>query len=83
MVVVPSATGDLVVNTVGQGTGIMVPSGDATLRYVNNVSDGLTLHNSAGSTVPGYEPGVTSMWTFRGDDEWQTISTSLRPSSMP
>ncbi len=76
---VGSAAGDLVVNVVGQGNRIIAPSGDATLRFVDNASSSTTLDNSAGSTSDGGSV-VTSIWSFGSPDEWQTISTSLRPA---
>ena len=77
-VTVVSASGDLVVNTVGQGTSITAPGSGQTQRYLHNSDSSNTLNNSAGSTAPGAAM-VTMTWTFGAVDEWQTISTSLRP----
>jgi hypothetical protein len=71
--------GDLVVNTVGQGTSITAAS-SGTQRFVNNVDGSNTLNNSGGSTAPG-AASVTMTWNFGGSDEWQTISSSLQPSA--
>jgi len=79
-VAVTSATGDLVVNTVGQGNSIVGPGAEATLRFLTNVDDSNTLNNTAGSTIPGGEPAISTTWSFGANDEWQTISTSLVPA---
>lgn len=73
-----SSAGDLVVNTVGQGNSITAPGGGQTQRYVRNVNTSNTLNNSAASTAPGAAM-LTMTWTFGSADEWQTISSSLRP----
>ncbi len=79
-VTVASATGDLVVNTVGQGYGVASVGGGQTQQFLNNVDTGNPLNNSAAATAPGAAGTVTTTWTFGGPDEWQTISTSLVPS---
>lgn len=78
-VTVTSAVDDMVVNTVGHGCGITAAG--QTQRFLNNVSCGNTLDNSAGSTAAGAAPSVAMTWTFGVSDEWQTISSSLRPSA--
>lgn len=77
-VTVTSATGDLVLCTVGHGSGITGPGGDAMPSFVNNVDISNTLNNAGASTMPGDEPIATSTWTFQTIDEWQSIATSLR-----
>ena len=77
-VTVASAVGDLVVNTVGQGNSITAPGAGQTERFLHNVDTSNTLNNSAGSMAPG-AASVTMTWTFGASDEWQTISSSLRP----
>jgi hypothetical protein len=77
-VTVESAPGDLVVNTVGQGSKIGEPGPGQTERFIRNVDASATLNNSAGSTAPG-TGSVTMTWTFPSPDEWQTIALSLRP----
>ena len=77
-VTVASAVGDLVVNTVGQGNSITAPGAGQTQQFLHNVDSSNTLNNSAGSTAPG-AASVTMTWTFGSTDEWQTISSSLRP----
>ncbi len=77
-VTVASVVGDLVVNTVGQGNSVTAPGGGQSQRYIHNVNTSNTLNNSAGSTAPG-AASVTMTWTFGSTDEWQTISSSLRP----
>ena len=74
----PSATNDVVVNTVGQGTGITAPGAGQTSAFIHNVSTSNTLDNSAASTAPG-TPTVTMTWSFKAADEWQTISSAIRP----
>jgi hypothetical protein len=74
---VASMPNDLVVNTVGHGGGIA--STAQTIRYVQNVNSGNSLNNSAASTAVA-TAAITSMsWTFVDNDEWQTISATLRP----
>lgn len=84
-VTVSSATGDLVVNTVGHGGGIVDghrggivgPLGcDERFRY--NVSASNTLDNSAACTAPGATEVVIA-WQVDSEDEWQAISSSLQP----
>jgi hypothetical protein len=76
---VASAPNDLVVNTVGEGRMIVQPL-TGTLAFLNNQSGGDTLDNSAASYAPGASPTVTMEWQFSPMvDEWQTISSSLRP----
>lgn len=77
-VTVASAVDDLVVNTVGQGNSIEAPGVGQTERFLHNVNSFNTLNNSAASTAPGASM-VTMTWTFGMDDEFQTISSSLRP----
>ncbi len=76
---VTSAIGDLVVNTVGQGGSVTAPGGGQTQRFLFNWSSSTTLDNSAGSTAPG-AASVAMTWTFGSSDEWQTMSSSLRPA---
>lgn len=76
-VTVSSAPGDLVVNTVGHGAGIVQPLG-CDQRFSHNVSTSNTLDNSAGCTAPGGTE-VQIAWEINGSDEWQTISSSLQP----
>ncbi|MCX5745107.1 MAG: hypothetical protein NT062_21690 [Proteobacteria bacterium] len=80
MINVPSAAGDLVVNTVGHGTGISGVADGATLCFLDNASPNSTLDNTAGSAILSEGPSVTSTWSLAGDDQWQMISTSLRPA---
>lgn len=84
-VTVSSATGDLVVNTVGYGGGTMDGHQGGILGpvrcdklFVYNVSHSSTLDNSAACTAPGATE-VTITWEVDGEDEWQTISSSLQP----
>jgi outer membrane protein assembly factor BamB len=77
-VTVTSAVGDMIVNTVGQGTSITAAG--QTQRFLNNVNSSNTLNNSGGSTAPG-AASVVMTWTFGASDEWQTISASLQPSA--
>jgi len=77
-VTVASAVGDVVVNTVGQGNSVSAPGPGQTPQFLRNVDSSNTLNNSAGSTAPGAE-SVSMTWTFGSSDEWQTISSSLRP----
>ena len=79
-VTVLSAAGDLVVSAVGQGNGIDAVVGAATILRVDNVDNNHATNNSAVSIAPGATPFVTSTWTFTGDNEWQSITTSLRPA---
>jgi hypothetical protein len=74
---VASMPNDLVVNTVGQGSGI--GSTQQTIRYLQNVDGGNDLNNSAGSTAVATDKTTTMSWGFVGTDEWQTMSTTLRP----
>lgn len=78
-VTVTSATSDLVVNTVGQGTSITAPGAGASVRFLNNVDSSNTLNNSAASTTTAAGTSTTMTWTFGGTDEWQSISSSLQP----
>ncbi len=75
---VASIDGDLVINTVGQGNGISGPGTSQTTIYIRNSSASSTLDNTAASTSPGAAM-VTSTWKFTNADEWQTISSSIRP----
>jgi hypothetical protein len=79
-ITVPSAVGDMVVSTVGQGTSITAQGPGQTLRFLDNVSSSNTLDNAAGSTAPGGSPSTTMTWTFGGSDEWQTIACSMQPA---
>ncbi len=82
-VTVASAANDIVVNTVGEGRLITGPGAGQTQRFLKNGSNGTTLDNSAGSTAPG-AASVTMTWTFGGGaDEWQSISSSVRPPTVP
>jgi hypothetical protein len=79
MIVVASDPSDLVIDTIGQGRGIVTPGASQTMRYVNNVDTSNTLNNSAAATSAG-AVFVTATWTFVANpDEWQAIATSLRP----
>lgn len=75
---VPSAIGDLVVNTVGQGGNISGPA-TGTQLFLNDVDGSNTFNNSGASSAPGAAGTVTMAWLFAVNDEWQTISSSLRP----
>jgi hypothetical protein len=76
---VNSAPGDIVVNTVGHGGGIIAPGAGQTQQFLDNTSGGDTLDNAAASTMSGAASSVTMTWTFAPSDQWQTISTSLQP----
>ena len=79
-VAVVSQPGDLVVNTVGHGGGIVAPGMGQTQRFRRNASGGNTLDNSAASTAPAAGGAMTTMtWTFTVVDEWQSISAALQP----
>jgi hypothetical protein len=78
-VVVPSAIGDLVVSTVGQGDEIASPGLGQTPVILLNASGANTLDNSASSTAPGAAPVVAMDWHFELSDEWQMIVCSLQP----
>jgi len=72
-----SAPNDLVVNTVGQGNG--VSTSGQTIRFIQNVDTSNSLNNSAASTQVATGTTTTMDWTFLNTDQWQTISTTLRP----
>ena len=72
-----SMPNDLVVNTVGHGGGIAT-SGE-TIRFLQNIDSSNSLNNSAASTQVATGTTTTMGWTFVDVDEWQTISTTLRP----
>jgi hypothetical protein len=76
---VVSQPGDLVVNTVGQGGGIVAPGAGQTERFKRNASGDNTLDNSAASTAAAAGTTTTMTWTFTVTDEWQTISLVLKP----
>lgn len=78
-VVVPSAIGDLVVSTVGQGDSIVSTGLGQTSVSVLNAGGSNTLDNSAASTAPGAAPVVAMDWRFAISDEWQMIVSSLQP----
>ena len=78
-VTVTSAMGDIVVNTVGHGGGVVAPGMNQTQRVLDNVDTSNSLNNQAASTAPGNSPTTTMTWTFATMDEWQTISSSLQP----
>lgn len=81
MVTVDSLCGDVVVNTVGQGAGVSMAEEPGQIeRFKNNVANSNTLNNSAGSTQLSDALSIVTCWDFTGSDEWQTISSSLRPS---
>jgi hypothetical protein len=76
-VALASAPGDLVVNTTGQGHGIVAPGTNQMQCFLDDVTFNTTLDNTAGSTAPGIAGPVTMTWTFDASDEWQSISSSL------
>lgn len=76
---VASQPGDLVVNTIGQGGGIVAPGAGQTERFKRNAGGGNTLDNSAASTATAAGTTTTMTWTFTVNDEWQTISSALQP----
>ncbi len=78
-VTVNTAPGDLVVDTVGQGSKILAPGAGQTQRFLDNISGSDTLDNAAASTAIATGPTATMIWTFAASDEWQTIATSLQP----
>jgi len=78
-VTVSSVPGDLVVNTVGQGTKILAPGAGQAPRFVDNTSTTNTLDNAAASTAPATDATTAMTWTFGDTDEWQTISSALQP----
>ena len=75
---VASVVGDLVVNTVGQGNSVIARGEGQTELFIHNDDSSNTLNNSGACSSPGAE-SVTITWTFGAFDEWQTISSSLRP----
>jgi len=78
-VVVPSAIGDLVVSSVGQGGSINETGTGQPLAFFQNARGDNTLDNSAVSTAPGVAPVTAMDWIFGSTDEWQMIAASLRP----
>ena len=77
--VVPSALGDLVVSSVGQGDSIVSAGMGQSPVFIQNVNSDTTLDNSAASIAPGAAPVVSMEWTFGLTDEWQMIVCSLQP----
>ena len=78
MATVASAIGDLVVSSVGQGGSITAPGSGQTAAFIQNVSNGNTLDNSAASTAVAAGPATAMSWSFGAEDEWQMIVSSLR-----
>lgn len=78
-VAVPSAVGDLVVSSVGQGDSIIGTGTGQAPAFLQNSSADNTLDNSAASTAPGVAPTTALDWIFGSTDEWQMIAASLRP----
>jgi hypothetical protein len=77
--IIASDPTDLVVDTIGQGTGIDAPGSGQTSRFVRNVDTTNTQNNTGASTAPGAR-SVALTWNFTGmPDEWQAIATSLQP----
>ncbi|HWO20246.1 MAG TPA: hypothetical protein VNO30_15865 [Kofleriaceae bacterium] len=76
---VASQSGDLIVNTVGQGGGIVASGAGQTERFKRNASGDNTLDNSAASTAAAAGTTTTMTWAFTVTDEWQTISSALKP----
>jgi hypothetical protein len=69
--VIASDPTDLVVDTIGQGTGIDSPGSGQTSRFVRNVDTTNTQNNTAASTAPGAS-SLALTWNFTGmPDEWQ------------
>jgi hypothetical protein len=75
---IDSEVGDLVVDSVGQGNGIVSPGSCQTVLFVDNVGTNNTLDNSAASTEPGSTPSTIVTWMFAGIDSWQDIVTTLQ-----
>lgn len=78
-VVVPSAIGDLVVSSVGQGGSINEPGAGQAPAFLQNATSSNTLDNSGASAAPGAAPVTAMDWIFGSSDEWQMIASSLRP----
>jgi hypothetical protein len=78
VVAVPSAPGDLVIDTAGTGGMFTAPDADQTQVFVNNISTQNTMNNSASSTRPGAGGMVAFGWTGI-PDVFQDIATSIRP----
>ena len=71
---------DLVISFAGHGDMVVGPEGALQQLYLNNVSFGLTLDNTAAATQPGMSPAITTSWQFNSTDEFQVISLSLAGS---
>jgi hypothetical protein len=78
-VMVDSGEGDLVIDTVGQGGLIMGPGSGQDVVLMKNMTASTTLDNSGASKKRGVDGGVTMVWNFDLNDEWQTVATSIRP----
>jgi hypothetical protein len=78
-VVVPSAIGDLVLDTVGASAAILPPPQPQHELYVSNSGlASVTISNDAASTVPGAAT-VSPTWTLSTIGDWQTIASSIQP----
>jgi hypothetical protein len=78
---IDSKAGDLVVTTIGQGTGITAPGSREQEVYIRNVSAATTCDNTGASVAPADDPTTTATWTFSGFDQWQMLGVSLQPAS--
>ena len=77
-ITLPSASGDLVVDFVGQGTQIDNAGPGQDAIFVDNISSSTTLDNTGESTHAG-SASVTMSWQFGGADEFQQIAVALHP----
>ena len=78
LVTTASAAGDLVVNIVGQSSGIVAPGAGQSAIVINPTLGSSTLAGTAASTAPG-SVAVAMTWSFTAAGDWQSISASLQP----
>jgi len=71
--------GDLIVDVIGHGHGIVAPGPAQTKTFIANHSQNTTLDNSGASTLTASEQNSLE-WTFDAVDEWQAIAIALAPS---
>jgi hypothetical protein len=79
--VIATSPGDLVVDFVGQGTGITAPAMGQSPIWVHNASVNTSLDNTGSSSVAATGSSKTMGWTFMGPDYWQQLVFAMRPAS--
>jgi hypothetical protein len=80
-VTVPSAAGDLVLDEVCAGSGLVAPDGPATLLWLTNVDGSTACNNQGGSASDGGAPDTSMGWTANVDI-WVEQAVSVRSATL-